>query len=400
MSHENDDREGQKPYKTYKARRPRRTAVDDQLAGASTPRDAHPRADEQNRPRDDAMAAQQYPQRSDKAYRTYGPAPDSGKARAPRGGPSGLPPARRRRRLRWWHIPVGVLAVLLIAGIVGTVLAWPGYNRFDRAVDHANNRLDKKARAELSPDDGWILRNGTTLLLLGLDQSNLTTAHSDTIMLMHFDPKTHTVNQLSIPRDTKVEIPGYGTNKINQAMWAGGPALALQTVKQYTGIPINHVMVVDFRGFPRMVNAVGGVDMRVPKTIETTAGGRGRVVVFKEGMYHFDGKYAMIYVRIRLADDDFHRAARQQAFLQALQKQLVKPTNIPKLPDIGRRFMSGVATDLTTKQLIELAYLKWRADGGKKIVMVGPTGYEGGVAYVFPPDEAEREKMIRRFLNN
>jgi LCP family protein required for cell wall assembly len=278
-----------------------------------------------------------------------------------------------------------VFATLVVTGVVLTVLAWPGYQKFDRAVDKANKRVDAKTRAQLSPGDGWIWRSGTTLLLLGVDSKAGEPARSDTILLMRFNPKTRMVNQLSIPRDTRVEIPGYGTDKINTAMFYGGSALAVETIQDFTGIPINHVMVVNFQGFPRLVNAVGGVDMMVPKTISTTAGSNARTVVYKKGMHHFDGKNAMLYVRIRYADDDFHRASRQQAFVQALQKKLARPSNITKLPEIGKRFMSGVATDLTTNQILQLGYLKWRAKGGKKMVMVGTPGWDGGVAYVFPP---------------
>jgi len=393
MTRQDEDREGPKPYRTYKARRPKRSQVDDELAGARPAREPRSRSGKT----DAGSASSDYPERSDKAYRTYGPAAGKG-SHQKRRGVAGKP-SRRRRRFRWWYIPVAVFAVLVVSGVVLTVLAWPGYQKFDRAVDKSNRRVDKKARAQLAADDGWIWRNGTTVLLLGLDEAAWP-AHSDTIMLMRFNPKTHTINQLSIPRDTRVEIPGRGVDKINAAMFWGGTSLAVRTVKEYTGIPINHVMVVSFAGFPRLVNAVGGVDMRVPKTITTTAGSNARAVVFEKGMHHFDGKYAMLYVRIRYADDDFHRAARQQAFVQALQKKIAKPSNITRLPEIGRRFMSGVDTDLTTNQIIELAYLKWRSSGGKKMVMEGTPGWEGGVAYVFPPDEAQRERMIKRFLTD
>lgn len=387
MAAQNDDR-GAKPYKTYKASsRPRRSQLDDELAGARPPR---------RRPADkDGAAGPTYPPRSDKAYQTYGPAPDS-KAAKKRNKKAGAAPGRRRR-FRWWHIPVAVFALLAIAGVVVTVIAWPGYQKFDRAVDKANKRVDKKTKAQLTADEGWIWRNGTTLLLFGLDEAGLP-AHSDTIMLMRFNPNTKTINQLSIPRDTRVQLPSGDVTKINEAMFWGGPSMAVQTVEEFTGVPVNHVMIVDFKGFPRLVNAVGGVDMYVPGTISTVAGSAGRTVTFRQGMHHFNGKYAMLYVRIRYADDDFHRAARQQAFVQALQKKIARPGNITKLPEIGKKFMSGVATDLTTNQILELAYLKWRAKGGKKLVMAGTPGYEGGVAYVFPPSEAAKQKMIQRFL--
>ena len=130
-------------------------------------------------------------------------------------------------------------------------------------------------------------------------------------MLMHFDAKKHKINQLSIPRDTLVDVPGYGQSKLTEAMWFGGPSLALKAVKQYTGIPINHIMTVSFQGFPRLVNSVGGIDMYVPQTVTTGAGlPTDRVVTFEKGMHHFDGKNAMLYVRIRkaYADGDFTRA--------------------------------------------------------------------------------------------
>ena len=380
----NDDREGRKPYRTYKAGRARRSSIDDELAGARPARQRAPREGE----------------RSLKGYQRYDSAPAGAGRGAGTAGKGGKPP-RRRRRFRWWFVPVGLLLTLIVAAVVVTVLAWPGYKKFDRAVTAANHGLDKvdrKTRAQLTPDDGWIWRKGTTVLLLGVDSKAGEPARSDTILLLHFDPSKHLVNQLSVPRDTRVELPGRGYDKINSAMFWGGPSLAVQTVKKYLGIPINHVMVVNFQGFPRLVNAVGGVDMYVPKTISTEAGGHGRIVVFKRGMHHFDGKYGMLYVRIRHADDDFHRAARQQQFVQALAKKLVRPSNVTKLPEIGKRFMSGTLTDLRTNQILELVYLKWRARGGKKAVMVGAPAWIGGIAYVLPPSEAEKQRLVRAFL--
>jgi polyisoprenyl-teichoic acid--peptidoglycan teichoic acid transferase len=393
MATQNDDRQGAtKPYKTYKANgRAKRTALDDELAGARPP----------SRRPSQAEAAPAYPERSDKAYRTYGPAPDS---KAARRQAKKAAKQSRRRRFRWWYVPVTILALLVVAGVVFTVLAWPGYQKFDRAVDKANKRVDKKTSAQLTADDGWIWRNGTTVALFGLDDAGLP-AHSDTIMLMRFDAKKHKINQLSIPRDTLVDVPGYGQSKLTEAMWYGGPSLALKAVKQYTGIPINHIMVVSFQGFPRLVNSVGGIDMNVPETVTTGAGpgipGKTqRTVTFKRGMHHFDGKNAMLYVRIRHAygDGDFTRAQRQQAFVQAIQKKVMQPGNIAKLPEIGKHFMSGVSTDLTTNQILELAYLKWRSTGGSKQVMKGSSGWYNLQSVVLPPSSGAKRYMIKKFL--
>ena len=404
-----DDNQGRKPYKTYKAGRARRSAVDEELAGARPARQPQTRPSSpspQTRPggadggstrRDVAGGNGRYSR-----YESAAAQNGRGAGQAP-AGPAGSAARGRRRRFRWWHVPVALLLLVAIAAVVATVLAWPGYQTLDRAVTKANNRLGNGARAELTPDAGWIVRKPTTILLLGVDSKAGEPARSDTVMLMRFDPGKRTINQLSIPRDTRVDIPGRGADKINEAMFWGqlnghGPQLAIKTVKEFLGIPINHIMIVNFKGFPRLVNAVGGVDLYVPKTISTTAGSSGRVVTFEKGRHHFDGKNAMLYVRIRKADSDFMRAKRQQQFLQALQKKIAQPSNITKIPEIGKRFMSGVTTDLTTNQIIALAFLKWRAKGGAKQVMVGEPAYIGGVAYVLPPSEAERQKMIHRFL--
>ena len=403
------DRQGPKPYQTYKAGRGKRRALDDELAGARParpPKRGQPGPQGQS-PRGSGPAA-------DKGYQVYGASPAAGSNDSQVGGdkrPAGASgPSERRRRFRWWHVPIALFLLLVVAGVVVTVLAWPGYQKFSRSVAAANQRLDKvtaanahvdkHVRAQLTPDSGWIWRKGTTLLLFGVDSKAGEPARSDTIMLMRFNPGTRTINQLSIPRDTYVPVPGQGLTKINEAMFWGGPSMAIKTVKQFLGIDVNHVMVVNFTGFPRLVDAVGGVDLYVPKTISTIVGKYGRPVTFEKGMHHFNGKYAMLYVRIRHADDDFHRAARQQAFVQALEKKIAQPSNLTKLPEIGKRFMSGVATDLTTNQIIELAYLKWRATGGTKQVMVGAPAWINGGAYVLPPSQAARQKMVQQFLTH
>ena len=305
-----------------------------------------------------------------------------------------------RRRFRWWYVPVGLLTLLVVAGVVATVLAYPSYKRFDRAVHRSNHRLGTAARAALTPDDGMILRTPTTVLLLGTDSVDGEPARSDTIMLMRFDPDTHSINELSIPRDTRVDVPGRGTMKINEAMFWGGPALAIKTVSSYLGIPINHVVVVNFRGFWRVVDVVGGVDLYVPETVSTTPGPDGEVVTFKKGWHHFDARAANQYVRIRYFDNDFKRAQRQQLFVRAIQKKIAQPSMITQLPTIGRRMMSGIDTDLTTNELLELGWVKWRADDtkGKRWVLAGEPAYVGGIAYVLPPSDAKKRYVLERFL--
>ena len=375
MTTQDEDREGAKPYKTYKARsaaaQPGRRRTGRRETGARAP------AGERARRLGSATRLPPPVRQSVPHLR-----PGAGRRKAGKKANKGAGQApRRKRRFRWWYVPVGAFAVLVIAGVVATVIAWPGYQKFDRAVDKANKRVDKKTKAQLSADEGWIWRKGTTVLLFGLDDAGLP-AHSDTIMLMRFNPGSHQVNTLSIPRDTLVNIDGYGQQKITaghvvrRAVTGGQDRQAVHghsrqpcDGRRVPGVPAHHQL----RRRHRHVRAPDG---------ETGAGpgwsaSSQRVVTFEKGMHHFDGKDAMLYVRIRkaYAEGDYTRAARQQAFVQAVQKKLVQPSNITKLPEIGKHFMSGVTTDLTTNQILELAYLKWRATGGKKQVMKGDFGW-------------------------
>ena len=409
-----EDRGGEKPYRrTYRAGSGRRRSVDDELAGLRPPRhqgaadtsrpsaEPDPAADGRRPADPPGQAAKRDVPAEPRPYHRYeaGGAAGGGAAGGGQTPRSAARPARRRR-FRWWHVPLALLTLLVVAGVVLTVLAYPGYKRFDAAVEKSNARLDGKTRAALAPDDGMIWRNPTTVLVLGTDSKLGEPARSDTIMLMRFDPDTHTVKQLSIPRDTRVEVPGRGTMKINEAMFWGGPSLAVKTISDYVGIPINHVMVVSFQGFWRVVHAVGGVDMYVPETISTVAGGKGRVFTFEKGWQHFNAKRAMIYVRIRNVDNDFKRAERQQRFVRALQKKIAQPSNVTELPEVGRKFMNGVDTDLTTTQLLQLGWVKWRADDKKSRhwVLAGEPAYIGGVAYVLPPSDEKKARIIARFL--
>src|SRR5581483_3714975 len=139
------------------------------------------------------------------------------------------------------RIALGVV-VLIVLFVVWAVASW---FQFSSGVSDANTRLDPNAKAALSPQSGLLLSHSTTILLLGTDNSTLAARagdrHSDSIMLLRTDPGHHRLYYLSIPRDIVVPIPGESPQKINAAMQYGGPALAIRTIRQFTGIPINHV---------------------------------------------------------------------------------------------------------------------------------------------------------------
>ncbi len=225
-----------------------------------------------------------------------------------------------------------------------------------------------------------MLSSASNILLLGTDHADngqsgrSSDQHSDSMMLLRTDPSRHRLIYLSIPRDLRAAIPGYGESKINAAMQIGGPKLAIETVAQLTGLPINHVVVVDFGAFQKLIDAVGGIDVNVPENIlsnrfdcpyTATRCQSWKGWVFHKGVQHMDGHQALIYSRIREnqlnpADTDFTRQKRQQDVMQQTLTKLANPTMFFRLPFSGGSMLDPLSTDLSTWQFIQLAWVKFR----------------------------------------
>jgi LCP family protein required for cell wall assembly len=276
---------------------------------------------------------------------------------------------------RWTGLTLLALFLLLLIWMVAAYLS------FRSGVKAANKRLPERARSALQPDDGMMLSHASNILLLGTDHSlNASRAsdqHSDSIVLLRTDPKHHKLIYLSIPRDLRVpNIPGHGPDKINAAFQIGGPRLAARTVHEYTGLPINHVIVVNFHSFSKLIDKIGGIDVNVPapihsnkfdcplKTNEQCARWKGWR--FAKGKQHMNGYRALIYSRIREnllnpADTDITRGARQQQVLQALTSKLASSGTFFKLPFIGGDLLKPLATDLSPTEFLQLGWVKFRA---------------------------------------
>jgi LCP family protein required for cell wall assembly len=167
-----------------------------------------------------------------------------------------------------------------------------------------------------------------TILLLGSDRrfadGKDNPPRSDTIIVVRLDPDKKATAIMSIPRDLKVQIPGVGTDKINGAYHNGGPKLAVRTLRALLGIPINHVINVNFGGFARAVNRLGCVYADVDRRYFNDRGGPGgyATIDLKPGYQKLCGQNALDYVRFRHTDSDFVRAARQQEFLRQAKQQI------------------------------------------------------------------------------
>lgn len=212
---------------------------------------------------------------------------------------------------------------------------------------------------------------------------------SDTTMVLHLDPDHKTAQVVSIPRDSWVPIPGHGKSKINAAFSWGGPSLLRQTVEQVTGLHIDHVVVIDFAGFVRMTEILGGVDVYVPQTVTDTA----RDIVWRKGVHHLEGENALYYVRQRygLPNGDFDRIQRQQNLLRAVMTKIAGRsvlTNPVKLTQLADSLSGTIAVDsgLTTARFRSLVLSMVGFDSKSLRFITAPfrgLGMEGSQSVVY-----------------
>jgi polyisoprenyl-teichoic acid--peptidoglycan teichoic acid transferase len=207
-----------------------------------------------------------------------------------------------------------------------------------------------------------------TILVLGSDKRYTDATgdpvRSDTIIVVRLDPDKKSTAIMSIPRDLKVAIPGHGEDKINAAYADGGPRLTVRTVKALLGIPISHVVNVNFNGFQRAVNRLGCVYVDVDRRYFNAHGGPGgyATIDLKPGYQKLCGKNSLDYVRYRHTDDDFVRAARQQAFLAQAKDQIglgkIFGDRNELLKIFGRYTQTDIAhnNDAAILRLLKLAY--------------------------------------------
>jgi LCP family protein required for cell wall assembly len=319
-----------------------------------------------------------------KPYRVYKGGRARGKVpttRRPERQPKGenerpKPPGRPR-----WRRRIGLTVLLL--GLLLIVWLVLGYLSFHSGVKEANARLPKTARSSLAPQDGMLISKPSLILLLGADGDKLADARrSDSILLVRTDPSRHRMGYLSIPRDLRVDIPGYGANKINAAFQLGGPALTLKTVRALTGLKPNHVVLLDFEDFKAVIDALGGIEIDVPKPIlsnkfECPYATNARCDKwpgwrFGRGKQKMDGRRALVYSRIREnrldpADNDLTRGDRQQAVVEAMTSKLASPATFVRLPFIGGDLAKPLTTDLSAGQLLQLGWVKFRANGSRAL---------------------------------
>jgi LCP family protein required for cell wall assembly len=220
------------------------------------------------------------------------------------------------------------------------------------------------------------------VVLLGSDARAGEAARSDTIVVAKAGG-----GMLAVPRDTLVEIPGVGEDKINAAFAIGGPELTVETLEDLTGLPIDNHVVVHFDGVEDIVNTLGGITLDIEQPMEVGIGGRH--VSIPAGTQTLDGTEALAYVRYRGGPTaDIGRIGRQQEFLQALAREATSPEKLPRLPATARAVWRNIDTDMSPLEAARFA-LRMRLSGSVEAeIYPGTPQYIGGISYWIPDREA------------
>lgn len=236
------------------------------------------------------------------------------------------------------------------------------------------------------------------IMLLGVDSRSEDAGRSDTLMVVTIDTESERAALLSVPRDTRVKIDGYGYDKINHAYAYGGHKLTQKSVENLLGVKIDRYVLIDTGAFERIVDAVGGVDIDVEKRMyyeDPWDDNGGLVIDLYPGEQHLDGYRAIQYVRYRDGEGDIGRIGRQQKFMRALVEQAISPAIISRLPQIIERVSRAAETDMSVSELVDFAKkLKELRENGLAAKMVpGRPAYYEDISYWLPDIAALRADM-------
>ncbi len=323
-----------------------------------------------------------------------------------RAGRSSAAPSGRRRRFPRKLLRYGLLAVVAWCSI--SLVLFLVSAQIQRA------KVSDEARAALDPS-GLTLTSPNNILILGSDarteENNEPGAQvggpsrADSIMLLRIGGNRNAT--LSIPRDTVADIPGHGRNKINAAYAIGGPALAVETVKQYLGIEVNHLVEVNFENFPALIDSLGGVEVRTGCVVSRINGGYrngGYTLRLKRGVNELDGRQALALARTRKnecnpEEDDRTRARRQQQIMAAIKSQVVSLETFARLPWVSWQGPRAVQTDMAGPALLGVVGATVTGGTGNTAVLrpfQDVTLPDGGSA--LEVSEEEKQRRVERFL--
>ncbi len=289
------------------------------------------------------------------------------------------------------RILFAVLAVgiLLAGGLVASLVGFTFLRLTDEHPPMWNVRPHPVLRiggpfsgVDVAPVDVWDRHGPINILLMGLDEEDClepegTYRRTDTIILVRVDPQARRVAMMSVPRDLYVSVQGHGARKINTAhllgerdrdLPGGGPALVKLVVAENLGIPVHRFARVDYKGFKRIIDALGGIDLDIPPSpanpeiglfdAEYPDGHCGTMTVeFEPGPQHLTAEEALQYARSRSTTSDFDRSRRQMEVLMAVRKRATNLRMFLRLKDFVPALLDTVDSDFSPGELFALAGL-------------------------------------------
>ncbi|MBC1495674.1 LCP family protein [Listeria welshimeri] len=252
----------------------------------------------------------------------------------------------QKRKARKGRIFVTILvALLILVGVVAVI----GYFQYQSSLKEAQNDSKlKEYKFNGVKADG----DAINVLLIGSDSRGADQGRSDSLMIAHYNTKTNTPKLVSIMRDTYVDIPGHGKNKINAAYSYGGPELVRQTIKENFGVDVEYYVVANFEGFPKIVDTLApeGIKINAEKDMSKNIN-----VSIKKGEQVMDGKTLLQYARFRKdAEGDFGRIRRQQQVLEALKEQALDVGDVTKIPDVIGKLQGYSSTNIPNGTLMSI----------------------------------------------
>jgi LCP family protein required for cell wall assembly len=318
-------------------------------------------------------------------------------------------PAPKPRRF-WWRFVLASVVIVAVSAATTAAATLLYLDSIANAIQPKNNKLQKKVDKFLTDAGG-----AQTFLVIGSDKRANEAedpGRSDTTMLVRLDPDKGLISMMSIPRDLKVEIPGYGTGKFNEAYAYGGTTLTLQTVKDLTDLPINHVVNVDFLGFAQGVYAIGcvyvDIDRRYYHSNAESAEQYAEINV-QPGYQLMCGKQALDYVRYRHTDTDIVRSARQQDFLSAARSRISVKDLVFDQGELVEAFTDYTTSDISDgKTLLEVLKLlaasrnsiinevNFPAELGPSFVYTTPGAVEGAVQEFLGGETTQEARAAQR----
>ncbi|MEM6592831.1 MAG: LCP family protein [Cyanobacteria bacterium P01_C01_bin.73] len=310
-------------------------------------------------------------------------------------------------RLSWATVFVGTAAASAVVGTLAVLM-----------VPLPGNWLPQQPEA-LSLRELWEsgfryrVSRPVTILVMGVDEvpeagessDDLLAGRTDTLLLVRVDPAAGTVSVLSIPRDTRMEIPGHGVMKVNQANVEGGAPLSAETVsRNLDSLTIDRYVRISTGAFREIVDLVGGVEVLVPQPMEYVDQTQDLVIDLEPGLQVLNGDQAEQFARFRQdAYGDIGRVQRQQILLKALRNRLTNPTVLPRLPQIVRVLQERIDTNLSPEELLALANsaLETESQDFRMVMLPGRFSQPGEfVASYWIMDETASDRVLNDFFRD